>query len=216
MFCVFSISIFALVKRQKIEVMGKVKGEIVESEPLAIEDYKRLLECLSLDKMYLLELYCRLSFCTALRISDVLSLTWADILYKDIICKVEHKTQKTRLIKVGDTNKKRFIELYELLRRPDLNKAVIRHPKKEEAYTARQMNRILKRLRNKYHLPISRISTHTLRKTFGKYVYEKEGKTGSALVLLSKIFNHSSIAITRRYIGLNQEQINDVYASIDF
>lgn len=196
--------------------MGKVKGEIVESEPLEIEDYKRLLECLSMNKKYLLELYCRLSFCTALRISDVLSLTWTDILYKDTICKIEHKTGKTRLIKIGDTNKKRFIELYELLKRPDLNKAVIRHPKKEESYTVRQMNRILKSLRDKYHLPISRISTHTLRKTFGKYVYEKEGKTESALVLLSKIFDHSSVAITRRYIGLSQEQINDVYASIDF
>ena len=166
--------------------------------------------------MYLLELYCRLSFCTALRISDVLSLTWADILYKDTVCKVEHKTQKTRLIKIGDTNKRRFIELYELLKRPDLNKAVIRHPKKDEAYTVRQMNRILKKLRDRYHLPITRISTHTLRKTFGKYVYEKEGMTESALVLLSKIFDHSSVAITRRYIGLSQEKINDVYASIDF
>lgn len=205
-----------LSEKDKICIMGKIKGEIVESEPLEVEDYKRLLECLSMNKKYLLELYCRLSFCTALRISDVLSLTWADILYKDTICKIEHKTGKTRLIKVGDTNKKRFIELYELLKRPDLNKAVIRHPKKEESYTVRQMNRILKNLRDKYHLPISRISTHTLRKTFGKYVYEKEGKTESALVLLSKIFDHSSVAITRRYIGLSQEQINDVYASIDF
>ena len=205
-----------LSEKDKICIMGKIKGEIVESEPLEIEDYKRLLECLSMNKKYLLELYCRLSFCTALRISDVLSLTWADILYKDTICKIEHKTGKTRLIKIGDTNKKRFIELYELLKRPDLNKAVIRHPKKEESYTVRQMNRILKSLRDKYHLPISRISTHTLRKTFGKYVYEKEGKTESALVLLSKIFDHSSVAITRRYIGLSQEQINDVYASIDF
>lgn len=78
------------------------------------------------------------------------------------------------------------------------------------------MNRILKKLRDRYHLPITRISTHTLRKTFGKYVYEKEGMTESALVLLSKIFDHSSVAITRRYIGLSQEKINDVYASIDF
>lgn len=196
--------------------MGKIKGEVVESEPLAIGDYKHLLECLSADKEYLLELYCRLSFCTALRISDVLSLTWADILYMSEITKIEFKTKKTRLIKIGDTNKKRFIELYELLGRPDLDKAVIRHPKKDEHYTARQMNRILKELRNKYHLPITRISTHTLRKTFGKYVYEKEGKTESALVLLSNIFNHSSISITRRYIGLSQEKIDDVYASIDF
>lgn len=54
--------------------MGKIKGEIVESEPLQIEDFKRLLECLSTDKKYWIELYCRVSFCTALRVSDVLSL----------------------------------------------------------------------------------------------------------------------------------------------
>ena len=44
----------------------------------------------------------------------------------------------------------------------------------------------------------------------------RKGKAEAALVLLSKMFNHSSIAITRRYIGLSKEQIDDVYTSIDF
>ena len=170
--------------------MGKIKGEILESEPLQIEDFKRLLECLSTDKKYWIELYCRVSFCTALRVSDVLSLRWIDILCKDEICITEKKTGKTRLIRIGETNKKRIAELYKLL--------------------------VLKTLKEEYSLPISRISTHTLRKTFGRWVYEKEGQSEAALVLLSKMFNHSSIAITRRYIGLSKEQIDDVYTSIDF
>lgn len=196
--------------------MGKIKGEIVESEPLQIEDFKRLLECLSTDKKYWIELYCRVSFCTALRVSDVLSLRWIDILCKDEICITEKKTGKTRLIRIGEINKKRIAELYKLLGSPDLELPIIKHPKKSTAYTDRQINRVLKTLKEEYSLPISRISTHTLRKTFGRWVYEKEGQSEAALVLLSKMFNHSSIAITRRYIGLSKEQIDDVYTSIDF
>ena len=113
--------------------MGKIKGEIVESEPLQIEDFKRLLECLSTDKKYWIELYCRVSFCTALRVSDVLSLRWIDILCKDEICITEKKTGKTRLIRIGETNKKRIAELYKLLGSPDLELPIIKHPKKSTA-----------------------------------------------------------------------------------
>lgn len=196
--------------------MGKIKGEIVESEPLQIEDFKRLLEVCPLTRNtgsnYIAE--CR--SVRLLRVSDVLSLRWIDILCKDEICITEKKTGKTRLIRIGETNKKRIAELYKLLGSPDLELPIIKHPKKSTAYTDRQINRVLKTLKEEYSLPISRISTHTLRKTFGRWVYEKEGQSEAALVLLSKMFNHSSIAITRRYIGLSKEQIDDVYTSIDF
>lgn len=37
-----------------------------------------------------------------------------------------------------------------------------------------------------------------------------------ALVKLSEIFSHSSIAITRRYLGLRQQELGEVYMSLDF
>lgn len=61
-----------------------------------MEEYKKLLRLLHKDRQYLWELYARLAFCTALRVSDVLSLAWADILHKGSLIKIEKKTGKVR------------------------------------------------------------------------------------------------------------------------
>ena len=34
------------------------------------------------------------------------------------------------------------------------------------------------------------------------------------LIYLSEIFNHSSIAVTRRYLGIRQEQLKDIYLNL--
>jgi len=55
------------------------------------------------------------------------------------------------------------------------------------------------------------IGTHTLRKTFGYHLYKK----GVALEYIQKMLNHSSPAITLRYIGITQEQLNDIYVELN-
>lgn len=51
------------------------------------------------------------------------------------------------------------------------------------------------------------IGTHTLRKTFGYHHYKKF----KDVVMLQKIFNHSSPSITLRYIGIEQDKIDESY-----
>ena len=52
------------------------------------------------------------------------------------------------------------------------------------------------------------IGTHTLRKTFGYHLYKKT----KDVALLQCILNHSSPHITMKYIGINQEIIeNELY-----
>ncbi len=53
------------------------------------------------------------------------------------------------------------------------------------------------------------IGTHTLRKTFGYHFYRKY----KDVVMLQKIFNHSSPEITLLYIGLEQEVIYKSYVN---
>lgn len=48
------------------------------------------------------------------------------------------------------------------------------------------------------------IGTHTMRKTFGYHFYQKT----KDVALLQEIFNHSSPSITMRYIGINQDIID--------
>ena len=55
------------------------------------------------------------------------------------------------------------------------------------------------------------IGTHTLRKTFGYHAYNN----GYDITLIQKLFNHSSPAVTLRYIGITQDEMDDVYLSLD-
>ncbi|HGR7870341.1 TPA: site-specific integrase [Streptococcus pneumoniae] len=54
-------------------------------------------------------------------------------------------------------------------------------------------------------LGIDNVGTHTMRKTFGYKYYNKTKDVGT----LQKMFNHSSPAITLRYIGIEQAELDD-------
>ena len=53
------------------------------------------------------------------------------------------------------------------------------------------------------------LSAHSLRKTFGYISY----KNGTDLSILMWVFNHSSVATTLRYIGITQDEIDNVYTN---
>ncbi|WP_188208303.1 tyrosine-type recombinase/integrase [Alkalibacillus aidingensis] len=58
---------------------------------------------------------------------------------------------------------------------------------------------------------LERLSGHALRKTFGYFAYQN----GVPLNVLSEIFNHANVYVTKRYIGLDtQEDINEVYDKV--
>ena len=196
--------------------MARIKGQLTTADYLPIEDFNRLIDGLHSEKKYLWELYCRLSFCTALRASDILSLVWKEILGKDELSKIEQKTGKVRKIKFHGSVKKKIWELYALLGKPDIFLPVICNPKTEKPYSMEYINRLLKEFRVTFRLPVKAFSTHTFRKTFGRYVYESSGRTAESLILLNSIFRHSSIEITKVYIGIRQSEIDKVYNSIQF
>lgn len=61
-------------------------------------------------------------------------------------------------------------------------------------------------------LKIAHFSTHSLRKTFGRRVVEMAGPNAeTALIKLSDIFQHSSVKITRIYLGLRKEELLETY-----
>ena len=64
---------------------------------------------------------------------------------------------------------------------------------------------------------IQHFSTHSFRKTFGRQVVEMAGDNSEmAVIKLAEIFNHSSTAITRKYLGLRQQELREVYENLQF
>lgn len=198
------------------------KGQLTAAEWLDIDEYHRLLDCLRADKEYLWETYARLGFCTACRISDILTLKWKDVLSSE--CSViEKKTGKTRRITFNESVHARLAELYALqgspkpeslvFESPNHGKRTIYHP---VPFTQQHVNLRFRQFKKKYGINIGNFSSHTFRKTFGRYVYDSMGRTEESIVLLSRIFKHSTVRVTMTYIGITDDEVRNVYDSIKF
>lgn len=59
------------------------------------------------------------------------------------------------------------------------------------------------------------IGSHSLRKTFGRFVWHNAEDKNKSLVILQTIFNHSSPAVTSRYIGLTDDEVCDVFNELN-
>ena len=190
------------------------KNKLTKSDYLAMPELKKLLNGLHRDKKYIWEFYARLSFCTALRASDVLSLTWADIINRSYLVKTEKKTGKTRKIAFSERTQRYIDEAYLLMKKPNPNELIFKSKVTGEALTIQYINKIIKKWKDRYLINIGNFSTHTFRKTFGRYVYDTAKDKSNALLLLNQIFKHSTIEVTKVYIGLRQEEINSVFESL--
>lgn len=192
------------------------KDQLTTSEPLKYSEYTRLLDCLHADEEYRWEMYARLSFCTACRASDVLKFKWCDILGKSSIDVTEQKTKKTRHIPLNPSVQQKFKELYGLMGHPDRKDYILQHRCQDKPITIQWINQELKGMKFKYKLDIGNFSTHTFRKTFGRYVYDTHNHSAESLILLNKIFKHTSVEVTKTYIGITQEEISNIFDSIKF
>ena len=55
------------------------------------------------------------------------------------------------------------------------------------------------------------VGTHTLRKTWGYHAWQK----GFSPALIMETLNHSNLAMTKRYLGIRQDEINGLYDSLN-
>ena len=151
-----------------------------------------------------------------LRVGDLISIRWIDIIGKTELVLVEQKTKKTRRITINP-NVSQAVKLCS-------NELILKNEFNENAYIFSNrwggqlsisfINKRLKYILKKYNVTVKNASSHLLRKTFGKRIYESDNKSERALVYLSEIFSHSSISTTRKYIGITQEAISDLYMNL--
>ena len=151
-----------------------------------------------------------------MRISDILALRWEQILSTEEFTIIEKKTGKKRVLRLNSQLQQHIQECYEQIK-PIGIKAPILVSQKGTVFTIQRINVILKEIKRKYRLKVKNFSCHSLRKTFGRQVYNMNSENSElALVKLMELFNHSSLAITKRYLGLRQEEILETYDCLTF
>jgi integrase len=149
---------------------------------------------------------------TGLRVSDILGLNIEDVENKSYIGIRENKTGKYKRFPLNK-KLKNLIKEY-LVERKELYTLTNDRPlfigKKHCRLDRSQVYRFLNETCEELGI-IANVGTHTMRKTFGYFFYKKFND----VALLQKILNHSSPAITLRYIGIAQEEIDLSYNSFE-
>jgi len=152
---------------------------------------------------------------TALRVSDILSLRWDDVFdfatnkVRISLTTTEKKTGKQKIIALNadiilvltlfaDESAKQGGFLFESPRKPG------------QALCRQQFNRILAKAAEAVGIE-GRVSSHAFRKTFGYFAW----KANTPQELILDIYNHSSWKVTRRYLGITQDDINAVYLGME-
>ena len=153
---------------------------------------------------------------TALRISDLLHLRWNDLYDFEKLCFRDHL-----LIKEQKTGKRNRIAINEKAREAMEMYFNERNPAEDEFIFSKRTNpykplsrsqayRIVKDDAN-HTTSEEAVSCHSLRKTFGYFAWQE----GVQPALLMDVFNHSSYAITKRYLGIEQDEKDLVYLNIN-
>lgn len=156
-----------------------------------------------------------------LRISDMLPLKWEDVCSGNKELTIEEKkTGKSRSLRLNGTFLNHALKCWETLGRP-VDTFILNGQKKcGRTHISRQCaDQILDRIKQDYNVTSAKtFSAHSLRKTFGRRVWNQECKKGRgemALMLLQDVFNHSNVNITKRYLGIRKDEILSVYDSLE-
>lgn len=179
-------------------------------------DAMNLIRNLARDGNYKMSLLVAIGCFTGLRISDILALRWKQILYTSEFTIVEKKTGKRRTLRLNPELQKHIEDCFEHIKPLGIESPIL-VSQKGTVFTIQRINVILKEIKKKYRLKVNHFSCHSLRKTFGRQVYNMNSDNAElALVKLMELFNHSSVAITKRYLGLRQEEILETYDLLCF
>ena len=168
------------------------------------------------DENYKMSLLISFGSFWGLRISDLLKLKFDQVYNRDEFTIVEQKTGKSREIKINAQLKRHISDCIEKIKPRTLDEYIF-ISQKGSIYSIQRVNIILKDIKVRYKLKIRNFSTHSLRKCFGREIFNRSGENAElAIVKLSQLFNHSNPSITRRYLGISQKELLDTYDVLSF
>ena len=153
---------------------------------------------------------------TALRISDMLQLKWGNVYDFDRKHYVKHivvregKTGKETRIAINNNLIEAFKMYMGSLKSVSGNDYIFTGKTKGTHLSRSQAFRIITHVAEALNME-NGISCHSLRKTFGYYAW----KYGTPPAMLMEIYNHSSYEITKRYLGIKQDDRDNVFLKVN-
>ena len=158
--------------------------------------------------------YLLVSVClnSALRICDVLKLKWSDMVspstgkIKEHLSITETKTGKNAVIRINRSIHS-ALQLY--IKHKGIEGEYVFEGKEGSPITRMWAFKVIRNAGEAIGLE-EEISPHSLRKTFGYHAV----KNGTPPAIIMQIYNHSSYEVTKRYLGITQDEKDDVYIAV--
>jgi len=152
---------------------------------------------------------------TALRVGDMLSMSVGDVVDENgepaaSITLKEEKTGKIKRFPVNESLKNALADFFSTQGSRSRDEPLFVSRKKGAPLSRGQAWRVLKAAGKSVGL--NNIGTHSLRKTFGYHVYKRKG---ADIGLVQKLLNHSTSGTTLRYIGIDKEEMDNVYLELN-
>ena len=158
---------------------------------------------------------------TALRISDILNLRWGDVYdfkrqrYREHLDILEQKTDKASLVFINRNMKKALMDYKDDIEKKQGRISPDQFLFESSSHKGRPISRvqafrIIKEDADACNLE-GVISCHSLRKTFGYHAWRQ----GIMPALLMNIYNHSSFQVTVRYLGIEQDDRDNIFKNIN-
>lgn len=207
-----SSEVYPFATEEDIRAMINVFNQRIEEAPT---DTKRWVACRN--KMLFL-----IGINLGIRISDLISLRWNFFLKYDMTFKDYYKIQPKKTRKSGkfvtlyfnEAVQKAIADYVEQYPIEDMDGWVFKSREGDGAITEKSVWRIIVDTAKKAGIEYN-VGTHSLRKTFGYWVYHRAEDKSNALIILQSIFSHSSPAMTSKYIGLTNEEIGETFNNLN-
>jgi len=179
------------------------------------DDFKSLIGKLERDGEYKFCLLITIGVFTGLRISDLLKLRFNQFENSDILTIQEQKTRKTRRIKINPDLKEIIQRVKGRMVVTNTDQYIFVNKYGTKPIDKSYVNVKLKELLKQYNIVLEgNASSHLFRKTLGNRVLRLNNYSNESVILLMELFGHSSPSITKKYLGIREREIHDVYDSL--
>jgi len=191
-----------------------LQGQKTTTTSMNWDDFKSLILKLERDQNYKYCLLISIGVFTGLRISDLLQLKFNQF-ENEFLTIVEQKTKKTRKIKINPDLKLVVDRIRHKMKVTNLDQFIFINRYGTKPIDKSWVNVNLKKIFKQYGIQTEgNISSHLFRKTLGNRVLKLNNYSNESIVLLMELFGHSSMAITKKYLGLREREVMSVYDSL--
>jgi len=192
-----------------------LQGQRTSTTAMDWDDFRSLVAKMERDGEYKYCLLLTIGVFTGLRISDLLQLRFDQFENGDILTIQEKKTKKIRRIKINQDLKEIVNRIKGKMGITDSGQYIFLNRYGTKPIDKSWVNVQLKKYFKKYGIPMDgNISSHLFRKTLGNRVLKLNNYSAESVILLMELFGHSSPAITKKYLGIREREILDVYDSL--